>query len=75
MEKSGQWEIALSLFEELTRSSDASLAPDLYSYNTFMGFFSDSGMLLRALDLLEEAKDRGLRPDVITYRRAESTES
>lgn len=60
----------MSLFEELSASSDRSLVPDLYTYNTVMAVFSNSGMLPRALGLLEEAKTRGLRPDVVTYRRA-----
>lgn len=60
----------MSLFEELLASSDRSLVPDLYTYNTVMTVFSNSGMLSRALELLEEAKARGLRPDVVTYRRA-----
>lgn len=60
----------MSLFEELLASSDHSLVPDLYTYNTVMTVFSNSGMLSRALELLEEAKARGLRPDVVTYRRA-----
>lgn len=68
MMKSGQWEMALSLFEELCSNSDSSLMPDLYTYNTVMTVYSRSGMLDRALGLLEETKARGLRPDVVTYR-------
>lgn len=67
--KGGQWEMAMSLFEELTTRSDLYLVPDLYTYNTLMTVFSNSGMLARALELLEEAKAKGLRPDVVTYRQ------
>lgn len=68
MPQSGQWEMALSLFEELCTGDNPALVPDLYTYNTVMTVFSRSGMLRRALGLLEEAKARGLSPDVVTYR-------
>lgn len=58
----------MSLFDELVASGDESLRPDLYTYNTLMTVFSDAGMLPRALELLEEAKAKRLRPDVVTYR-------
>ncbi|CAN0370330.1 unnamed protein product, partial [Laminaria digitata] len=57
--------MAMSLFEELSESSDPSLLPDLYTVNTLMTVFSNAGMLPRALELLEEAKARGLSPDVL----------
>lgn len=60
--------MALSLFDELSAASDASLTPDLYTYNTLMTVYSRSGMLERALELLEEMKANGLRPDVVSYR-------
>lgn len=60
--------MALSLFKELSNSSDTSLVPDLYTYNTVMTVYSRSGMLARALELLEEMKALELRPDVVTYR-------
>lgn len=62
--------MALSIFEELCKSDDEALRPDLYTYNTLMTVFSNAGMLPRALQLLEEAKAVGLSPDVVTYRRA-----
>lgn len=61
--------MALSLFEELSSAVEPALVPDLYTYNTVMTVFSRSGMLGRALELLEEAKSRGLSPDVVTYRQ------
>lgn len=66
--QSGQWEMALTLFQELSASSDSSLVPDLYTYNTLMTVLGRSGMLARSLQLLEEVKSSGLKPDVVTYR-------
>lgn len=53
----------------MSSSENPAQVPDLYTYNTIMTVFSNSGMLARALELLEETKARGLRPDVVTYRR------
>lgn len=71
----GQWEMAMSIFEQLGKSDDASLRPDLYTYNTLMTVFSNAGMLPRALQLLEEARAVGLSPDVVTYRREKKTKN
>lgn len=60
----------MSIFKELSASSDGLLLPDMITYNTLMGVFTASGMLERSLELLDEAKGKGLKPDVVTFRQA-----
>eukprot|EP00913_Durusdinium_trenchii_P001150 g1058.t1 len=58
----GSWEEALKLLSEFQKA----LQMDVISYNSLLSALAPSGLWTRAVDVLEEARSRGLTMDMIS---------